>query len=175
MYVFFKSDSLQFLPLYLFVWLSRIGYSWQQAFIFSGITALLLLFLLLRSQPIVDRLILASYCFLIGGAMMFVGNIVFLQMLYGYFKQSILQLWIVVVGLISMLTSTKFIGIDIKDSKKILRYSLYLLIVSFIAFFFSFLFRGSSFAGIIPFIMVKIAQLVLQKKIDVGIFAWLLL
>ncbi len=156
---------VQYSPIILFVWLARFNFSWEIAFLCSGAIAIILLGVLLFLQRLLDRFVIAVYCFLIAGAVMIVGNIVFLQNVYEYFMQAMLPFWLFLVGLISTLvTKEGFIGVVSKQREKVYLYSWYLVGASALAFGFSFLFKGNMIiAGMVPFILLKILQAKLQK------------
>lgn len=164
---FLDYTFVQYFPLQLFVLLFNFGYDWWYAFIFSGICSVLFLLLLLYRKKIIDRFVLAIYCFLIAGAVMYVGKVPFLEHSYEFFEESMLLLWMFIIGTISTFaTSAGFIGIDTDNIKKSRLYSIYLLCATLLTLIISLFFRGNLLlAGTLPFIALKFLQIKLQKKL----------
>lgn len=160
-----KYIILQYLPLTLFVWLIRFQYDWPMIFIVAGTSALLFLFVLWKQKNIIDRFVLAIYLFLIGGAVMFIGNVGWLQAVYEYFDKAMLLLWLFFVGIIStIITPQGFIGVESIDKRKQKSYSYYLLIATMIGLIWAFYRRENIFlAGMVPFLALRLLQIILRS------------
>lgn len=163
-----KYSFLQYVPLSLFVWLIRFKYDWPAVFITSGICALLFLMILLKQKNILDRFVLAIYCFLIGGAFMFACNIVWLQNIYLYFDKAMLMLCLFCVGIFSMImTPSGFIGVLSANNAKRNRCSYYLLGAVAVGLIIALYNRTSlMLAGFLPFVAVRILQIILQRSLN---------
>lgn len=159
-----KYTILQYLPLTLFVWLVRFKYDWPAVFISAGVCAFIFLLILLRQKNVIDRFVLAIYCFLMGGAAMFIFNVTWLQFLYQYFDKAMLLTWLFVVGILSMITTaTGFIGVESVNKEKRNLYSYYLLIGVAVGLCVALYNRENILlAGMLPFLSVRILQIILK-------------
>lgn len=159
-----KYIVLQYLPLTLFVWLIRFRYDWPAVFISAGFCAFVFLLILLKQKNVIDRFVLALYCFLMGGAAMFIFNIDWLQFLYQYFDKAMLLIWLFVVGILStVMTSTGFIGVESVNKEKRNLYSYYLLIGVMIGLCVALYNRESILlAGAFPFMSVRFLQIIFK-------------
>lgn len=160
-YVFFH-----YIPLQLFVLLIRFFRNdWSTVFIISGSSALLFLMILLRQKNSIDRFVLAVYCFLIGGAVMFLLNITWLQLVYKYFNNTMLLVWLVIVGVFSsIMTEVGFIGVKSVDKQKQRLYSYYLVVATIIGLIITLYNKENVFfAAMLSFLSLRILQVFLKK------------
>jgi len=132
---FYKYISL--LPIVLFLWMGRFGYSWIESFFAGGALALGYVIYSMIQRKKIDYLILSLYLFLIGGACM-IFKIPGLIYFYKTLKQPIIFVWLTIVGLFTtVLSSSGFIDVQNISRNKVIKGSLLLLGVTVGLFFFA--------------------------------------
>jgi len=143
-----------------------ISQNWQGPFVTSSIAALLTTTILMLNKVPLNRLFISINVYLIIGSVGLLTDQIWLNQLYGKMGASGMLAWMIIVGTVSLLLSPLgFIGIKSQDRKKVIIYSLYLLLVVQIAFLFSFYFKGNKIASeYIPFISLFAIQGILKSK-----------
>ena len=141
--------------------------NWQGPYTTSSIVALLTTTILMFNKVPLNRLIIGINVYLITGSLGLYTDQVWLNQLYGKMEASGMLAWIIIVGVVSILLNPAgFIGIKSQDRKKVIIFSLYLLLVAQIAFLFSFYFQGNKiYSEYIPFIALFAVQGILKFKV----------
>ena len=121
-----------------------IAQNWETPFIVSGLVALIPILGGFYRKKIFNRVLLGLNLYLLTGGIALITHQWWLNRLYGRFQGSGMLAWVVLVGLVSMVASSRgFIGVDCPDAKQVKVFSLYLLLVSMGAFLISFGFQGN--------------------------------
>lgn len=167
----------QFLPLSLF---STIGF-WQQqtsnqgwllAFQVAALVGIVQLVLIVKQKAVLSRLILSANLYLIlGGLAAFFQQWWYLE-LYNSLQESAIFIMMLLVGIITMLSSSNgFVGIDkalIKDTAvrfNINKKSAYLFIGVLVSLAISVVFEGDiTFSAVVPIIFLAILQRYLVRS-----------
>jgi hypothetical protein len=161
----------QFLPLSLF---STIGFwqpqtsnqGWLLAFQVAALVGAVQLLLIVRQKTVLSRLILSANLYLIlGGLAAFCQQWWYLE-LYNLLQESAIFIMMLLVGIITMLSSSNgFVGIDkalIKDTAErfnINKKSAYLFIGVLVSLAISVAFKGNiTFSVVIPIVFLAILQ-----------------
>ncbi|MEC4679423.1 MAG: hypothetical protein VST67_01835 [Nitrospirota bacterium] len=147
-----------------------IPQNWQGPYLTSSIAALLTTTLLILNKVPLNRLIIGINVYLITGSFILVTEQVWLNQLYGKMEAAGMLAVIIIVGVVSLLLSPAgFIGIKSQDRKKVIIFSLYLLVVAQVAFLFSFYFQGNKiYSEYVPFMALFAIQAILKSKMIVG-------
>ncbi len=145
---------LPFLPLTIFIISHRFTQSWKMAFIIAGTISAANAIISFKKNIKTDPFLMGINYFLIGGLVMNVLNIKFLQFIYGKFVYATLFISIFLVGLFLTFYSPEgFIGSVVENKKTTRKLSLILATVSFISIIFSWYFIGDYYkAAWIPFV-----------------------
>jgi len=141
----------------------------QGPYLTSSIAALLTTTLLILSRVPLNRLIIAINVYLITGSFILLTKQVWLNQLYRKNEAAGMLAVIIIVCVISLLLSPAgFIGIKSQDRKKVIIFSLYLLVVAQVAFLFSFSFQGNKmYSEYVPFMALFAVQGILKSKMIV--------
>ena len=147
-----------------------IPQNWQGPYLTSSIAALLTTTLLILNKVPLNRLIIGINVYLITGSFILLTEQVWLNQLYGKMEAAGMLAVIIIVGVVSLLLSPAgFIGIKSQDRKKVIIFSLYLLVVAQVAFLFSFYFQGNKiYSEYVPFMALFAIQAILKSKMIVG-------
>ncbi len=147
-----------------------IPQNWQGPYLTSSIAALLTTTLLILNRVPLNRLIIGINVYLITGSFILLTEQVWLNQLYGKMEAAGMLAVIIIVGVVSLLLSPAgFIGIKSQDRKKVIIFSLYLLVVAQVAFLFSFYFQGNKiYSEYVPFLALFAIQGILKSKMIVG-------
>ena len=147
-----------------------IPQNWQGPYLTSSVAALLTTTLLILNKVPLNRLIIGINVYLITGSFILVTEQVWLNQLYGKMEAAGMLAVIIIVGVVSLLLSPAgFIGIKSQDRKKVIMFSLYLLVVAQVAFLVSFYFQGNKmYSEYVPFIALFAIQGILKSKMIVG-------
>jgi len=147
-----------------------IPQNWQGPYFTSSIAALLTTTLLILNRVPLNRLIIGINVYLITGSFILLTEQVWLNQLYGKMEAAGMLAVIIIVGVVSLLLSPAgFIGIKSQDRKKVIMFSLYLLVVAQVAFLVSFYFQGNKiYSEYVPFIALFAIQGILRSKMIVG-------
>ena len=131
-----------------------IPHNWLGPFLASSSIAIFTTTILLFNKVSLNRLILGISLYLIIGCLALLTNHTWLNQMYGILKASGMLVSIIIVGVVSLLVSPAgFIGVLSTDRKKVIMFSLYLLLVALIAFLLSFSLQGNKWLSeVIPFI-----------------------
>ncbi len=143
-----------------------IAQNWLGPYASSSVAALLTSIFLLRNNVLLNRLFVGINIYLITGCVGLLTNFVWLNQLYGTMEASGMLAWIIISGVVSLLCSSAgFIGVTSHDRGKIVKFSLYLLLVAVIAFFVSFFLQGHKlFSEYIPFFTLFTAHGILKSQ-----------
>lgn len=158
---------VQFIPMAVFLYVYKSSGDWVPAFQIGGAIAIVMLGASLFTGRVIDRVLLTINCFLLGGAAMFVFNIVWLQNLYSHFAQTTIFLWLLVIGILTTVFSpVGFIGLDgQRERKQITMHSIFLLAAVCVAIGVSLYFHDSTLRGfIVPWLAVVVFKDFLQKN-----------
>lgn len=139
---------------------------WNRAFLISGVVAFLATLFLITQKINLSRIFLGVNLYLISAAIAIVSEQFWLNEIYAELHASGMLIWVVMVGLGSMLLSPQgFIGVDSPDKQNINKCSLLLLFTAICAFGLSFTFRGNIILSeAIPFILIFAMQHILTRK-----------
>ena len=158
-------------PLPIFLFFSAfidqsINQNWQGPFVASSIVAILTTTVLLWNRIRLNRLFIGINLYLLIGTVALLTHHVWLNHMYEILKASGMLAGILIVGTCSLLFSPAgFIGISSQDRKQVIIFSLYLLLITGIAFLFSLYFQGNKILSqFIPFIALFSAQRKLQTS-----------
>ncbi len=145
-----------------------ISQNWLGPYALSSGTALLTTIYLLRNNVLLNRLFVGINIYLITGSVGLLTNLAWLNQLYGTLEASGMLAWIIILGVASLSFSPAgFIGVTSQDRGKIVKFSLYLLLVAVIAFLVSFFLQGNKlFSEYIPFITVFAAHNILKARME---------
>lgn len=137
-----------------------ITQNWQGPFVASSIVAILTMTILLYNKFVLNRLMIGINAYLILGSVGLFTQPDLIHQVYGKFQASGMLACIIIVGVISLLISPAgFIGVQSQDRKKVVKTSLYLLLVAQTAFFVSWYFQGNKLSSeFIPFIALFSAR-----------------
>lgn len=143
-----------------------INQNWEGPFVASSIVALFTTTILLWNRIRFNRLFIGINLYLLIGTVSLLTKHVWLNHVYEILKASGMLAGILIVGTCSLLFSpVGFIGIPSQDKKKVLTFSLYLLLIAGIAFVCSLYFQGNKILSeLIPFIVLFSAQRKLQSN-----------
>ena len=157
---FYIQKYTYLLPLLLFLWAKKYGFDWLQSFFIGGIASFAYILYFVKNKKRIDYMYLAFYCFLITG-MFLILRIPGLNFLYQNLKQSIIFIWLFIVGSYATFF-TKYGFIDVKSNNKntIKQTSLVLLGVVAIIFACAYLIKDShpmiaSAGGIVLFVIIR--------------------
>jgi len=153
----------QFLPLIFWWYTLQFQDSIEAAFLWAGGVALVATAVLYFLKIKMNKFLLAANCFFMGGALLFVVNIDWLEQLYAFHGNVVYFAWLFIVGLISMFISKEgFIDLEgEKDKTKILRTSFYLLCGVVVAGVVGYKFAGDMISGL----LLPILGLVLFRRL----------
>ena len=147
-------------PVVLFLWMRRFGYSWIESFMVGGIFSLGYLVYLWSNKKKIDHLQLSLYCFLIGGACL-IFKIPALNIAYRTLKQSIIFVWLIIIGMVTTIfTQSGFIDVKKANKRQVVFASLLLILTSILLLPFSFYVKNySTFlatsGGILLFVLIR--------------------
>ena len=154
---------LRFIPLTAFMLTARLGgmndLAWKNAFIIGGLCTVLVVTFQLYKNIIVHRLMLGVNLFLLVGAGAFLGNVYSILYYFGAYKGPVFLSCILLVGLFTTLfSSSGFVGVESKNSKKVYKASLQMLLLNFFAIVWSIIMNsyGLIVSVVIPFIGLRI-------------------
>lgn len=144
---------------------------WLEPFVASSSIAILTTTVLLFNRVPLNRLVLGISLYLIIGCIALLTNHTWLNQMYGILQASGMLVSIIIVGVVSLLVSpTGFIGVLSPDRKKVMLFSLYLLLVALIAFVLSFSLQGNKLLSeVIPFIGLFAIQGLLRSHMTKGL------
>ncbi len=121
--------------LYLRLIDTTIAHNWEGPFILSGLIAIGVIGLCVLKKRPMNRLFLGINLYLISGGLAFITHQYWLNQLYNELHASGMLLWIILVGIISTVVSPRgFIGAESQARDLIIKYSLYLLLISVLGF-----------------------------------------
>ncbi len=143
-----------------------LSQNWQGPYVVSSVAALFITLFFLFNKILLNRLFIGIHIYLITGSLGFLTNQVWLNQLYEKMEASAMLAWIIIAGTGSLLLSSAgFIGVVSQDRKKVVLFSLYLLLVAQIAFFLSFYLQGQKlYSEYIPFLTLFAAQSLLKSQ-----------
>jgi hypothetical protein len=159
-----KALSLfQFLPLFLFMYTLGFFMSWEAAFEFAGIAAVVIITFLFFAKIRMDNLMVGVCLFMIIGAAMFFFNIEFLDQIYSHYMEAALFTSVFLVGVLATFISPAgFIGVT-GESRWVRRSSIYLLLSVVGAVFISYFMRGEGMTGFaVPWFIILSARYLLR-------------
>jgi hypothetical protein len=146
--------------------------NWLGPFVASSSIAILTTTILLFNKVPLNRLVIGITLYLIIGSLALWTNHTWLNQMYGKLEASGMLASIIIVGMVSLLVSPAgFIGVVSPDRKKVVMFSLSLLLVALIAFILSFSLQGNKlFSEIIPFIGLFSIQGLLRSQMTKAFF-----
>jgi len=165
-------NLLTFLPLFVFMLVARLHgmteLAWQEAFMLSGLCAIVIVTIQMYQKLIIDRLMLGVNLFLTLGAVAFLVNIDSLLYYYGAYKGVAFLSCIAVVGIVtSLFSDSVFVGISSHNKKLINEVSLQLLAVNAAAIAWSFVMNsdGLIISVVVPYVALRVIYERLGKEV----------
>ncbi len=149
-----------------------IPHNWLGPFLASSSIAILTTTILLFNKVPLNRLIIGISLYLIIGCFALLTNHTWLNQMYGIFKASGMLASIIIVGIISLLVNPAgFIGVKSPNRKKVVLFSLALLLAALLAFSLSFSLQGNKLLSeVIPFIGLFAIQSFLRSQMSNTVF-----
>ena len=143
-----------------------IPHNWLDPFLASSSIAILTTTMLLINKVPLNRLVIGISLYLIIGCFALLTNHTWLNEMYGRLEASGMLASIIIVGVVSLLVNPAgFIGVKSPDRKKVVLFSLALLLVALLAFFLSFSLQGNKlYSEVLPFIGLFAIQGLLRSQ-----------
>ncbi len=143
-----------------------IPLNWLGPFVASSSIAILTTTMLLVNKVPLNRLVIGISLYLIIGCFALLTNHTWLNEMYRILEASGMLASIIIVGVVSLLVNPAgFIGVKSPDRKKVVIFSLALLLVALLAFVLSFSLQGNKLLSeIIPFIGLFAIQGLLRSQ-----------
>ncbi len=144
-----------------------IPMNWEGPFVLSGFVALAVILVFLYRKLLLNRIFLGINLYLFSGGLAFITHQWWLNQIYDSLQASGVLIWVIGIGVISTLISSKgFIGVESPDKKTIKKYSFFLLAASAIAFALSFGFQGNRILSeSIPFVGLFLVHSSLKARL----------
>lgn len=163
-------------PLILFLGFYRVlepatPQDWLAPYLAGAIAAVLtVLISRIKSVPM-NPVFIGINIYLLSGYVGLVTRQAWLNQLYGNFQASGMLAWVIIVGVASLLFSPAgFIGIDSKNRRIVVAYSVCLLAIAIVAFLLAYSFRTNRlFAETVPFVILFLAHGVLKSRANAKI------
>jgi hypothetical protein len=148
----------------------RMLQNWQGPYFTSSIAALLTTTFLIWNKVPLNRLIVGINVYLIVGSFGLLTEHTWLNQMYTKMAAAGMLAVIIIVGVVSLaLNPAGFIGVTSHDRKKVVMFSLYLLVVALVAFLCSYYFQGNKmYSEYAPFMVLFAVQGMLKSKMIVG-------
>lgn len=136
-------------------------------FVISSVAAVILIFFFMYKKMTLNRLFLGINLYLISGGLAFITHQYWLNNIYDQMQASGVILWIIVVGGSATIFSPGgFVGAVSSDTNTNKKYSVLLLLCTFIAFTVSLILRNNKlFPEFIPFLCLFLLQDYLKDKL----------
>ena len=149
-----------------------IPLNWLGPFVASSSIAILTTTMLLVNKVPLNRLVIGISLYLIIGCFALLTNHTWLNEMYRILEASGMLASIIIVGVVSLLVNPAgFIGVKSPDRKKVVLFSLALLLVALLAFFLSFSLQGNKlYSEVLPFIGLFTIQGLLRSQMTNTVF-----
>ncbi len=141
--------------------------NWLGPYLAGSIVAVVTTAVLIMKKVPLNRLFIGINIYFLTGCYGLLANKVWLNQLYARMQASGMLAWIIIVGVVSLLLSPAgFIGIKSSNRKKIIAFSLYLLLIAQLAYLVSLYFKGNKILSeFVPFIVLFATQGLLKSKL----------